>query len=414
MIYKQTMTAFSKTRKYAAAASGSSNVNSCNATTTKKQSQQGYFSTTGTFRLLILLIASLGFAVHIFFSAEGVSVDYADTVYAPVSVSVKVDPNSKAPAPVDVDVDVGDVDVNTAVIVTSSWIPTHPSTHMIDTVIQSIRTNLVGLNKDTTPIFIMVDAIRWSPPKTKTRGSDDNIVDSFKEYEERTRNLDKYISNLYAKYLVVNPNIHIVVSTEHHHIGGNVWKALQLIKDKYPSVQYLYSAQHDFEFSRRVDHTSLIHTMNQHNTKKNETTMNYVLFQYKGHEMRSCDRDRKIMVEGLSRNNHTTTTTTNASSSSSSSSRAANNSTSIKNAVLCKSCKYSDNNHLVRFDWYYKFIGDLIGFNKRSPEGPGQYSADRRCEQMGLYLYYSAKFEIGKKRGVDYALRHLDGRRTGQ
>ena len=144
--------------------------------------------------------------------------------------------------------------------------------------------------------------------------------------------------------------------------------------------------------------------------------MNYVLFQYKGHEMLICDGDRKIMVEGLSRNNHMTTTTTNTFiSSSSSSSGAANNSTSIKNAVLCKSCKYSDNNHLVRFDWYYKFIGGLgIGSNKRPPEGPGQYNAARRCEQMGLYLYYSAEFEIGKERGVDYALRHLDGPcRTG-
>ena len=45
---------------------------------------------------------------------------------------------------------------------------------------------------------------------------------AFEEYEG-TRQWDKYIANLYHKNLLVDPNIRIVISTEHHHIGGNVW-----------------------------------------------------------------------------------------------------------------------------------------------------------------------------------------------
>jgi len=75
-------------------------------------------------------------------------------------------------------------------------------------------------------------------------------------------------------------------------------------------------------------------------------------------------------------------------------------------AHLCKSCKYSDNNHLVKFDWYYKYIGGMGSWKKRPPENPIQVTATNSCNELGLYIYK------GNNNPSLYALRHLDGRGT--
>ena len=55
-------------------------------------------------------------------------------------------------------------------------------------------------------------------------------------------------------------------------------------------------------------------------------------------------------------------------------------------AHLCRSCKYSDNNHLVEFDWYYKHIA-AMGMYKRPPEFPMQFNAQNSCDELGMYIY---------------------------
>jgi hypothetical protein len=248
---------------------------------------------------------------------------------------------------------------DTAIIISSSWIPTHPSTFMVDTVVNS-TINFVGLSP-STPIFITVDDI---PTSSLT--------------EEKQASLDAYVYSLYRTYMS-NPKIHIMVSMEHWHIGGNVLKALQLIQHHYPHVQYLHYMQHDFEMARAVNHTALVQTMKDH------PKVNYIRFKYKQYETSPvwCGSDigdtAILSVSG-----------------------------DIDNATIFHTRKYSDNNHLVRFQWYFDLIKSMM-YYKRAPELPSQKIAYDACatnESLGLYTYgYPGRTETP-------VLQHLDGRGT--
>jgi hypothetical protein len=295
---------------------------------------------------------------------------------------------------------------NTAVIVTSSWIPTHPSTEMIDTVIKSVRQKIIGLDHQTTPIFITVDALPSPSPNVATTTDAKNKIEM----------IDKYITNLYARYLL-DPQIHILINQEHHHIGGSVWKALQQIKKHYKgSVEYLYYVQHDFEFVQDIDHRALMNAMNTNISNSNSNSsntdtdtdtdvgVNYVLFEYK--RMQGyCHGGNKINVIPSSSSSSPTTPLLSSKLSTNNNSSNSNNTntSSSLSAHLCRTCKYSDNNHLVKFEWYYNIIGKL-GMFKRAPEDPMQFQAARGCKELGLYLYNSNM--------NGYALRHLDGRQA--
>ena len=288
---------------------------------------------------------------------------------------------------------------NTAVIISSSWIPTHPSTDMIDTVLKSVRNKLTGLDLETTPIFITVDALP-SPDGSKIKM------------------IDMYITNLYSSYLL-DPQIHLIVNQEHHHIGGSVWKVLQQIKYHYSgSIKYLYYVQHDFEFIQQIDHQALVETMNRnhnsvHHHEDNNTDIdagvNYILFQYKYNRKQdkyssSCDGRNKIdIIPSTSSSSSASTTSSPLLSLSSNKYNISSNLLPMdaSPAHLCRSCKYSDNNHLVEFDWYYKHIASMIMY-KRPPEGPMQFKTQNSCDELGMYIYKSNM----------YALRHLDGRGT--
>jgi hypothetical protein len=290
---------------------------------------------------------------------------------------------------------------NTAIIISSSWIPTHPSTDMIDTVLKSVRNKLIGLDSETTPIFITVDALP-SP--------DDSKIEM----------IDMYITNLYSSYLL-DPQIHLIINQEHHHIGGSVWKVLQQIKYHYSgSIKYLYYVQHDFEFIHQIDHQALIETMNSnnnnvHHQEDNNTDIdagvNYILFEWSNKRKRPrcssfCDGRSRIDIfpsSSTSSSSASASTTPSPLLSLPSNNYNSSNNTSPIDALahLCRSCKYSDNNHLVKFDWYYKYIGGL-GWDKRPPEDTMQINAKNSCNKLGLYIYKSNM----------YALRHLDGRGT--
>ena len=304
---------------------------------------------------------------------------------------------------------------------------------MIDTVIKSIHNNLIGLDNEVTPIFITVDEMPMPKP-TNSREEEQKQKD---EYESKTHALDEYISNLYHNYLIKAANIHIVVSTEHHHIGGNVWKALGLIKDNYPSVKYLYYVQHDFEFVRPVDHMALLQTVKERNNNNNTKSrsrsnaynytsdanhagissgdkINYVLFQYKNRNNFCRPEENNIAIMSSSLSSTTTSSTignsdinniaqfkANLATTTSTTTTMVPSEVSASNSTfLCSTCTYSDNNHFVEFDWYYQMI-DSLGYRKRPPEDPMMNEAAGNCRELGLYLYVD---EVG------VTLSHLDGR----
>lgn len=123
--------------------------------------------------------------------------------------------------------------ISTAVIVTSSWIPSHPSTYMVDTVVNSTIKHIVGLSLNA-PIFITIDHFRFS-----------DFANLPPDLEKRINALEEYQINLLYNYLT-DPRIHVIPAAKQLHIGGSVMKALNLIEKHFPTVRYVYYLQHDF------------------------------------------------------------------------------------------------------------------------------------------------------------------------
>ena len=150
---------------------------------------------------------------------------------------------------------------DTAIIITSSWIPSHPSMYMIEMVLNS--TNLIAGLSPSAPIFITIDNFRLSdlndlPPD---------------DQKKRLQALEQYTVNLHNTFLT-NPRVHIIASVRHLHIGGSVVKVMNLVERHFPTVRYLYYLQHDFSFAKEFNHTALVSAMDEYADK-----VNYVLFQ---------------------------------------------------------------------------------------------------------------------------------------
>jgi hypothetical protein len=133
-----------------------------------------------------------------------------------------------------------ELDTTTSIIITSSWIPIHPSTIMIDRVVESCFKHLKGVSPNV-PIYIGVDML---PDKKKT--------------PEKLNQLAEYIANLETLY-ANRSNIIIRPQEVHRHLSGMVNNTLALVKTK-----YLYVLQHDFPFARDIEHSTLVKSMEQH------------------------------------------------------------------------------------------------------------------------------------------------------
>ena len=260
--------------------------------------------------------------------------------------------------------------IDTAIIITSSWIPSHPSTYMVKMVVDSIAVLITELHP-ATPIFITVDQFLLN--------GNTNIT----QIQERSRSLDQYVLNLYNLYLK-DPYVHVLPFMTHSHIAGSVAKALDVIKKQYPLTKYLYYLQHDFYFAKAFDHSSLVRAMETHEN------INYILFVKGGllRRIKPCGKELTIDLDTLD--------------------RVARNDTNIASdstkRLLLPTATYSDNNHLVRFDWYKETIESLISLT-RAPENPLQNLANDGCrsgKSMGLYAYDD-----------DGLIKHLDGREQG-
>ena len=275
---------------------------------------------------------------------------------------------------------------NTAIVITSSWVPSHPSTTLMETVINSTFERLIGL-PSTTPIFITVDHFPYI---------DKNVPP---ELGEKIGNLEDYANNLFHLYLS-NLQVHILPNMKNLHIGGSVMKSMELIARHYPNVKYMYYLQHDFYFTRYIDHIALIEAM-----EENPEKVNYVRFPKRNPNLMSpaCGNELPILYNStLSFASIYTNTFGDENGS-----IGGNNETQGTNAdaarelqlTLNPTSSYSDNNHLVRFGWYKKIISSLIMLT-RPPESPLMIRANEGCaknESMGLYLYH------------EMCLGHLDG-----
>ena len=275
---------------------------------------------------------------------------------------------------INIDIDTGQssvLAVDTAIIITSSWIPSHPSTRMIDTVINSIE-YLVGLPK-RTPIFITID------------GFPDESFKNITHLSQKMNSLDGYTTALFHRYLS-SPHMHIIPGAKHSHIGGSVFKAMTLVQAHYPSVQYIYYLQHDFSFVKEVDHMALADVMTTY-----PNTVNYIRFKYEYifPRFEQCGNATKIIHP----------------KSQSAGSKGNDDLANEGTVTLVPTNTYSDNNHFVRFEWYFRTIASISNL-RRPPEFPLQIRQSAMCknmqQSMGLFLY------------DPIVLRHLNGREKPQ
>ena len=190
--------------------------------------------------------------------------------------------------------------------------------------------------------------------------------------------LEKYSDRLYHLYMG-DSRIYIVPGLKNLHIGGSVMKAMNLVKRHWPSIKYVYYLQHDFYFTKPIDHKALVGEMD-----RNEK-INYVRFPKRhGGISRFCGDAQQVLYNRTIPDG--------------------NNST--EQLVLYPTNAYSDNNHLVRLKWNMEVIASLVKLN-RAPEDPLQSRANNGCMKVGrpddihgLYLYH------------EMCIGHLDGRHT--
>ena len=114
--------------------------------------------------------------------------------------------------------------IDTAIIITSSWIPSHPSTLMVEMVVHSIDLMITSLHP-STPIFITIDQFR--------------LDGDIEQIQNRSHSLDQHVLNLYNIYLI-NPSVHILPFMAHSHVRGSVAEAMDIIERHFPSTRYLY------------------------------------------------------------------------------------------------------------------------------------------------------------------------------
>jgi hypothetical protein len=182
--------------------------------------------------------------------------------------------------------------------------------------------------------------------------------------------------NLTQKYFS-NSRIHIIPGMKHLHIGGSVLKAMDILEVQYPNIEFMYYIQHDFPFTKYVDHIALVNAM------RTREELNSIRFCYRNQpRTKRCGNATHILL------NHT------------------NHSLDWgdgKAPQLWATGRYSDNNHFVQFHWNKNLIASL-GYLQRSPEDAIMDRAKALCfmnQSLGLYQY------------PGNVLTHLDGREAG-
>ncbi|KAL7462903.1 hypothetical protein ACHAXS_003277, partial [Conticribra weissflogii] len=102
------------------------------------------------------------------------------------------------PKPIPIPTPYGKVPINTALLLSSSWIPSHPSTRMVTTVINS-TTNLLGL-PPFAPLLLTIDNIprQWYSTKKNNNNNNNNMTYNY----ERLADLEEYTTRLFQKYLL--------------------------------------------------------------------------------------------------------------------------------------------------------------------------------------------------------------------
>jgi len=295
--------------------------------------------------------------------------------------------------------------METAIIILSNLIPSHPSLRMIDKTIESLAI-FKGLHPKT-PMFITVDG----PPPPR-RGP--QVID-----DEKLKRLDAYTEALYKRFSGTDySHVTIVVNPHHQHINGAIRKVVHSLIDP-EKTKFIYVLQHDLRFvweKKIIDHTALIETFHDYSGVKGKEIVRRVMFsQHRNHHYRRkglCKEGRAqfgfadpwLIANRTGPNLDTSYTDLKAYPNQLETDITINRTaTAAKTGevYLSYSSSWSDNNHLTTVD-YYKELLARIGPVPRPPEGPLQNTAHSNCTYWGTHLYGIP--------GDGNFICHLDGR----
>lgn len=156
-----------------------------------------------------------------------------------------------------------DYDMETAIIITTNLIPSHPNIDMLKETIASIFTYIIGLSPNTQ-IYITVDALIHRGYK---EGREKTWAKEGREREQEEERLESYVTELYRNYDHLD-NYHIIVNTKNIQLGASFEKAVNLLNLNHnktsTQTEFIYYVQHDFKFVNVVNHTALVKSMREY------------------------------------------------------------------------------------------------------------------------------------------------------
>ena len=155
------------------------------------------------------------------------------------------------------------------IIITASFIPTHPSIKIIQETIESLQ--LINV-----------------PPNTKIILAHDY---------SNNKNYIKYLNRL-KKYINLYSNIKIVTRQKHGHLVGNIRNALKYVKSKYILV-----IQHDLPFIRNFNVANVISDMEENRRIK------HVRFNKRNNIKKKTDARNELFGLQVKQSNYTYTRT---------------------------------------------------------------------------------------------------------
>mmetsp|Transcript_6010 Transcript_6010/g.6705 ORF Transcript_6010/g.6705 Transcript_6010/m.6705 type:complete len:358 (-) Transcript_6010:127-1200(-) len=240
----------------------------------------------------------------------------------------------------------------TAVIITTHPIPSHPSLEILNETIESLKF-LKGLSPKSQ-IIITVDNL--VPNSDKSRKEYHLVMTS----ENRVK-FEAYLVNLYHTFSHWE-NVKIIVSGNHVHLGTNIKKALDMLD---PRTEFIYVLQQDLPFIKDINHTAIIKTSREY-----PEIVRLVRFNIRYNrilEKLPCWNQTSFNINGIS---------------------------------LHKTPKWSDQNHFANVKFYREDVMPLLKLDD-FPEGRMMTIAHHNCSYYGPHMY-------GKPGDAPF-VKHTDG-----
>ena len=141
-------------------------------------------------------------------------------------------------------------DYETAVIITTHLIPTHPSLEILNQTIESLKF-LKGL-ANNSQIIITVDGLKEDTSKNR------NSYHLLKS-EKNQLKLKSYIHALKEAY-GDRDNVKLLISDVHHQLGWSLQNAIKHLDER---TEYVYIIQQDLPFIREINHTAIVKTVQE-------------------------------------------------------------------------------------------------------------------------------------------------------